>query len=604
MNSASAIKTGISKKPDNRANIELLREIAHSINDKPLVNAFHELAEKIQADRFYLVIVGLFKRGKSSLINALIGQELAPVAVTPLTSVITFFEFGTEKRAQVLFSDGRNENIPLSAVVQYVSEEENPENMKQVQFLRIYTDAPLLEQVILVDTPGLGSLFSHNSDTTLKFLPKIDAALFVLSADIPISKTDEEFLMQMKTSIPNVLFVLNKADLLSDEELRKMVKYNLASLKKIFRDHDEIELIPVSSRAYFQKGNGNGTNDDGNLELLHAKIREKIIQSKDEILTLQSIRQIMALACQLSTLLKVKSDTLQLPMNELEHKRHSMQESLEFLAAGKEDFEAVIKQRIDQLRKKVTSETEQKRQELETYCNRHLKEESVKTWQYIKQTDANLYYSTILKHIESQYDELKKHLEETVRNDFGNILLQYSRQSQSFLNEIVRQMEQILGIRIEGIISSFDLDVYTSFYIYKSDIKYTIPSINEKVSYRFLPDSWVRRKVLNQIYDNCMEVVNPNAGRIRSDIDYKIRESFRKFKSNFNQKLQDLLESLRNMIDDSIRSKKEMAGSIEDLLGQIQLQQNKVEKLRSIYSESLQEYEKMLNPVNEEEKRM
>ena len=564
------------ERSNTRADIEQLRGIAQQIHDKPLVNSVDELAEKLHANRFYLVIVGLFKRGKSSLINALIGQELAPVAVTPLTSVITFFEHGTETRAEVLFTNGQFRTVPLSEVVQYVSEEENPENKKQVQYLKIYTDAPILENITLVDTPGLGSLFDHNSDKTLEFLPKIDAALFVLSADIPISKTDEEFLLQMKKSIPNVLFVLNKSDLLSDDELQKMVRYNLASLKKIFRGKDEIELIPVSSRAFFEKAGGNGQPRNRNIELLHEKIREKIIQAKDEILTLQSIRQILALANQLGTLLKVKSDTLQLPMNELENKRKSMQQSFEFMAAGKDDFEAVIKRRVEQLKRNVTEQTERKRKELEAYCNQKLKVEAAKTWQHIKKSDADQFYSEMLEYIEREYDKLKKELEKTVRDEFGSILRQYSQQSQSFLNEIVKQMEQILGIQIEGIISSFDLDVYTSFYIYKSDIKYTIPSIKEKVSYRFLPDSWVRRKVLKQIYDNCMVVVNPNAGRIRSDIDYKINESFRKFKSNFNQKLQDLLESLRNMIDDSIRSKQEMEDSVENLLRQISRQQEKV----------------------------
>lgn len=133
---------------------------------------------------------------------------------------------------------------------------------------------------------------------------------------------------------------------------------------------------------------------------------------------------------------------------------------------------------------------------MELYCVRNLKEEAAETWKQIKNSDANLYYNAILGYITGQYDKLKEQLEEAVRNEFGSILRQYSRQSQSFLNEIVQQMEQILGIQIEGIISSFDLDVYTSFYIYKSDIKYTIPLINEKFSYKLLPDSWVRRKVL------------------------------------------------------------------------------------------------------------
>jgi len=574
---------------DPRADLELLRGIVQQIRNNPLQNSLDELAEKLQANHFYLVIVGLFKRGKSSLINALIGRELAPVAVTPLTSVITFFEYGTETKAAVLFKDGRNETIPLPDVVQFVSEEENPENKKRVHCLKIYTNAPILEHIILVDTPGLGSLFSHNSDTTLEFLPKIDAALFVLSADIPISKTDEEFLLKMKFSIPNVLFVLNKSDLLTEDELRKMVRYNLTALKKIFHDNDEIEVIPVSSRAFFQKRNGNGGKTDSNLVLLQNRIKEKIIGSKDEILTAQSIRQLLALADHLETLLKVKSDTLQLPLHEAENKRRSLQKSLEFMAAGRDDFEAVIKRKVDLLREKVTEKTDSKKKELEEYCIRNLKKEAVVTWEHIKQSDANLFYNKVLNFITDQYDELKTQLEDTVREEFGSILRQYSHQSQSFLNEIVCQMEQILGIHIEGIISSFDLDVYTSFYIYKSDLKYTIPSIKKKVSYMLLPEKWVRRKVLKQIYDDCMSVVNPNAGRIRADIDYKISESFRKFKSNFNQKLQDLLESLRNMIDDSIRSKQEMQENLDDLLDQINRQQQLVKTIKEKYSAMLPE---------------
>jgi predicted GTPase len=77
--------------------------------------------------------------------------------------------------------------------VQYVSEEFNPKNAKQVKYIRVFSNSAILENLILVDTPGVGSVFTHNSDTTFDFLPKIDAALFVLSADLPISKTTRSF---------------------------------------------------------------------------------------------------------------------------------------------------------------------------------------------------------------------------------------------------------------------------------------------------------------------------------------------------------------------------------------------------------------------------
>ncbi len=568
-----------------QSDIRSLHRISESINDKPLADSFSEIAHKIEENRFYLVIIGLFKRGKSSLINALIGHELAPVAVTPLTSVVTFFEYGTEPKAEVWFQDGGCLSVPLSEVVQYVSEEENPENKKQVQHLRIYANSPILEQVILVDTPGLGSLFSHNSDTTLKFLPKIDAALFVLSADIPISKNDEEFLLQMKHSIPNVIFVLNKSDLLQPDELNKMIRYNLDSLKRIFRDQpDGLELIPVSTREFFAKARINGSPGDGNLKALHEKINKRIIGSKDEILVAQSIRQLTNLANQLDTMLTVKAKTLQLPLEELEQKRVSMQKSLDFLANGKDDFEAVVQSRIKQLVEKVGGQTDRKRNELENLCRETLLEKQAETWEKIRETDADVFYKNLLDRIIAQYNALREELEESVKNEFSHIILQYSEQSQSFLNEIVRQMEQILGIHIGGIISSFDLDIYTAFYIYEGEMKYSIPSLRKKMVYRFIPESRVRSMVLRQMYTNCMEVVMPNAGRIRADIDYRIRESFRKFRSHFRQKLEELLQSMKNLIDESIRSKTSVDENIGEMLVGIQLQKQEIEKIIRHYS--------------------
>lgn len=584
----SADRTAIA--PTIATDIQVLKRISEAINDKPLIHSIDELAVKLEANRFYLVIVGLFKRGKSSLINAIIGRELAPVAVTPLTSVITFFEFGQETRAEVLFEDGRRIDVDPYQVAQYISEEENPENKKQVQYLKIFTDSPILENVVLVDTPGLGSLFSHNSDTTLKFLPKIDAALFVLSADIPISKTDEEFLVQMKSSIPNVLFVLNKSDLLQPAELKKMMGYNLNSLKKIFQTNpSDIDLIPVSARNFFSDVAGNGSANRGNINQLREKIDEQIIVAKDEILLTQSVRRLLSLSDQVYTLLLVKAKTLQLPMNELEEKRASMQHSLDFLASGKDDFEAIIKNRIRQLTEKVGEITDQKRRELEATCKTKFVEKAEETWAHIQKTDADVFYHDFLKGITNQYDELRTSLEEMVRGEFGSILLQYSQQSQSFLNEIVRQMEQILDIHIEGIISSFDLDVYTAFYIYEGEMKYSIPSLRKKLIYRLIPESMVRTRVLHQMYQNCMEVVKPNAGRIRADIDYRISESLRKFRSHFNQKLEELLQSLKNMIDESIRTKQSFSENIGEMLANIQLQLHEIEKIKEHYSPETRE---------------
>jgi hypothetical protein len=144
-------------------------------------------------------------------------------------------------------------------------------------------------------------------------------------------------------------------------------------------------------------------------------------------------------------------------------------------------------------------------------------------------------------------------------------------------------MKEILGINIEGIISSFDLDVYTSFY-FKTDTKYAIPSIRKNIFFKILPDTLMRSMVLKQIYTNCLELINPNAGRIRGDIDYKISESYRKFKYHFDQKLYDLLQSLKNMIDESIRTKSSIHENIEATLERLRFEQGTIDNIKKHYS--------------------
>jgi len=572
----------MSKSDIINSDIEILREIARRLNKTGIINSLDELSGKISLKLFYLVVVGLFKRGKSSVINALIGEELAPVAVTPVTSVITFFQYAPETRAEVIFRGGRRYTINPADVTYYISEENNPKNKKEVDCVRIFTKSPLLENLILVDTPGLGSLFSHNTATTIEFLPRIDAALFVMSADLPISKADEELLKQIRTSVPYVLFVLNKSDLLGTDDLKKMISYNIKMLKEIFGEDSAPELIAVSARKFFSN-NDNYEPDHGNIKALREKISSRILIGKDEILTSRSINLLLTYSNHLQTLLKVKSDTLQMPLNELEKKLEAMQNSIDYLASGKVDFDAVVKSRIEQLINKVTEVTENKRRDLEAYVNAILINNSTGTWKKIKESDADEFARKLSNEIIKEYEELKTSLEESVKEEFSNILLQYSTLSQSFIKEIIRQMNEVLGVNIEGIIAAFDLDVYTSFY-FKTETNYSVPSIRKNIFYKILPEYFVRKMVLKQIYYNSIELINPNAGKMRSDIDYKISESYRKFKYHFDQKLFDLLQSLKKMIEESIENKLSINENIEFSIKIINAEFDKIEAIKKHYT--------------------
>ena len=172
-----------------------------------------------------VAVVGEFKRGKSSLINALLDDEVLPVGVLPLTAVPTVLERG-DPALLVEFGDTRVEEHPLSQVGRFVTEEHNPGNRLGVAHVTARLHTPLLDEgVRLVDTPGVGSVHEHNTLATDAYLPSLDAAVLVTSADPPISKAETAFLERVVEYAVRLFVVLNKADYLTPAELDSTVAF-------------------------------------------------------------------------------------------------------------------------------------------------------------------------------------------------------------------------------------------------------------------------------------------------------------------------------------------------------------------------------------------
>src|SRR4030043_1234292 len=124
-----------------------------------------ELREKIENNVFNLVVLGQFKRGKTTLINALLGAEILPTAIVPLTSIATILKYDEILKINVYFNDGKVTEINPENLSEYVTERGNPRNEKDVQEVVItYPSSYLKDGVMLIDTPGVGSVYEHNTD--------------------------------------------------------------------------------------------------------------------------------------------------------------------------------------------------------------------------------------------------------------------------------------------------------------------------------------------------------------------------------------------------------------------------------------------------------
>jgi GTP-binding protein EngB required for normal cell division len=203
------------------------------------------------AEVLNIAILGRFKTGKSSFLNQLLGRSVLPVGVIPVTAVVIEIEYGPDEAAEIRFLDGLTEIIPLERVDEFVAEEKNPGNAKHVGIVRIET--PLMEQysgIRFVDTPGLESVFEHNTAVAMEWLPNVGLALVAVGADVPLSRHDIEFIQNLSRYTPNISILLTKVDILDAAQLSQVKEFIEQQIERHL--HHSVRIFPYSIRPGFE----------------------------------------------------------------------------------------------------------------------------------------------------------------------------------------------------------------------------------------------------------------------------------------------------------------------------------------------------------------
>ncbi len=208
-----------------------LAEIAETLGERSASTEVRQLVARLSEGRFFVACVGQFKRGKSTLLDALVEEEILPTGVVPVTTVPTVLRYGSQRTARVLIG-GKWKTIQTQELSQYVSEELNPENNKRVEGVEVFLPSSLLASgMCLVDTPGIGSVFAENTETTKDFIPQIDAAILVVGADPPISGEELALIEAVAANVDQVLIVLNKIDRVSSTERQQASAFAIRVLE-------------------------------------------------------------------------------------------------------------------------------------------------------------------------------------------------------------------------------------------------------------------------------------------------------------------------------------------------------------------------------------
>jgi GTP-binding protein EngB required for normal cell division len=218
--------------------IPVLKKLESVISEHGLVefrSTLSMILDRLEDDSFEIAIFGRVSSGKSSLLNAMLGMDVLPVGVTPITAVPTRLLYGATPVAHVWFANRTPERFDVAQLPELVAEQLNRGNEKHVTRIVVQLPSPRLrEGIAFVDTPGLGSLATRGAAETLAYLPRCDLGVFLIDAGSTLTPDDLQTIQILYDAAIPAMVLLSKADLLTLEDRSRVVSY--------VKDHIKEEL--------------------------------------------------------------------------------------------------------------------------------------------------------------------------------------------------------------------------------------------------------------------------------------------------------------------------------------------------------------------------
>jgi small GTP-binding protein len=245
------------KKDEVASAVGTLITLAREVGAKSLAERVQrDLVTKLEEDRFHLVVVGEFNHGKTTFVNALLGENVLATGVTPTTATIHHLKWASKPEATVVRVSGAREPIDFERTRGFaVGGGSDPHD---VDYLEIgFPSALLQERILLVDTPGVNDLSLQRADITYSYIPRADAVLFLLDAGQILKESERVFLQEklLKASRDKIVFVITKWDLLSEDERVDAMRYAKEQLAKLVKDP---VVFAVSAESALEKKEESG----------------------------------------------------------------------------------------------------------------------------------------------------------------------------------------------------------------------------------------------------------------------------------------------------------------------------------------------------------
>ena len=564
-----------------REALAALADLGDERESPAVTDAARALDKKLVENRFNVVVFGEFKRGKTTFVNALLGADILPAAVVPLTSIVTAVTWGEEIRARVVFLDGREEDVSPDDLPRYVTERGNPENRLGVaRAIVSYPSEDLRDGVFLIDTPGVGSIYRHNTEAARAFVSESDAAIFLTSADPAISDAERGFLEEIRDQAARLFFVLNKIDYVSGLDRDESIAFTHGVIADaVGRD---VALYPISARrALMAKlvDDGAELGASGLPDFEH-DFRAFLLNEKGQAILDSVAARALRLIDDERNTLDVQERALDLPAEEIEDARRRMEEVFVQAHARQRDMHALLRQETEALVSSVEHDLAEMRAEEEA----HLLQAAIQRIEYLDDVrrareDLDRFVKDTLR---ADIDRWRHLEEQKVAAGFREATARFVEEADRTERETVRLCGEILGIQLSSERHPVDLSSDARFSFSFFEIPTIIESLLPDVR-RFLPRRTARRLLERDLRERIPSWVDKHSGRLRWDFVQRLEQSRRELELALNRRLEETIGSLSAGIERSERDRVRSADDARRAREQMRTQRRRLAGLRRTF---------------------
>jgi predicted GTPase len=514
-----------------------------------LLERLDGLRQRLAAERFQLAVLGQFKRGKSTLLNALLGADVLPTGVIPVTAIPTFFQVGPTPRLRVTFTasnveifDAEGPAALRERLTTLVSEDSNPRNTLGIARVEGFLPSELLARgVVLIDTPGVGSTFAHNTAAADAVLPECDAALFVVSPDPPITAVEIRFLERVRHHVARLIVVLNKIDLLEPGELATATGF----LRRVLTEQAGLDaatpVFCVSARRSLRAtlaGDAAGREASG-LDALATYLTHFLADEKRGVLHAAIARKAAALLDEWLLEIELVTQALRLPLADLARRLTAFDEATrqfetqrrtaaDLLAGGRRRALEALETDAERLRV-------QGRTFLETTLDQAL----------VCGADAEAVRIALAEIIPPFFDRTSGELVGEVKSRLAAMLGKHQRDADELIGSVRQTAATLLEVPYRAPAGGEAYEARHSPFWVKGVRPELLDVFPAGVLDRLLPASARRARLQRRLREEIETVVRRNVENLRWATRQNLEDAFRHFGSELDERLSQTLAATR-----------------------------------------------------------